>query len=175
MSYRSRISVNPNINVQGLQGDILANQHDLQQIQIDNLELNNGWFIQQLSLFAENKSIPATTHMGSNAIHTLYMHPTQEITFFGGVSDPDVDVFLDISYDGTNWFDTNHPIIKNSSDDFTENYHTQARYIRLRFHNKTSSAKLIEKSYAAYKFLRYKDKSGSTFNLDSNASFVTIT
>lgn len=173
MSYRSRISVNPNVSVQGLQSDILANQHDLAQIQIDNIELNNGWFIQQLVLFSTNKSIPATTNIASNAIHTLYMHPTQEITFFGGVSDPDVDVFIDISFDATNWFDANHPIIKNSSDDFTENYHTQARYIRLRFHNKTSSAKLIEKSFAAYKFLRYKDKSGSTFSLDANASFVT--
>jgi len=174
MSYRNKISVNPNIEVQGLQSSIQANIHDLTQIQIDNLELNNGWFIQQLSLFAENKSIPATTHMASNAIHTLYFHPTQDITFFGGVSDPDVNIFIDISFDGTNWFDANHPIIKNSSDDFTENYKTQARYIRLRFHNSTSSAKLIEKSYAAYKFLRYKDKSGSTFSLDANQSFATI-
>lgn len=173
MSYRNKISVNPNIEVQGLQSSIQANIHDLTQIQIDNLELNNGWFVQQLVLFSENKSIPATTHMASNAIHTLYFHPTQDITFFGGVSDPDVNVFIDISFDGSNWFDANHPIIKNSSDDFTDNYHTQARYIRLRFYNSTASAKIIEKSYAAYKFLRYKDKSGVITSLDSNASFVT--
>lgn len=173
MSYRNKISVNPNIEVQGLQSSIQANIHDLTQIQIDNLELNNGWVVQQLVLFSENKSIPATTHMASNAIHTLYFHPTQDITFFGGVSDPDVNVFIDISFDGSNWFDANHPIIKNSSDDFTDNYHTQARYIRLRFYNSTASAKIIEKSYAAYKFLRYKDKSGVITSLDSNASFVT--
>ena len=48
MSYRSRISVNPNINVQGLQSQILVNQHDKQLIQIQNTELNNKWFVQQL-------------------------------------------------------------------------------------------------------------------------------
>jgi hypothetical protein len=173
MSYRSKISVNPNINVQGLQSDILANQHDLQLIQIENIELTNKWFVQQLVLFSDNKSIPAATHMASNAIHTLYLHPTQEITFFGGVSDPDVNVFIDISFDGSTWFDSNFPIVKNSSDDFSSDYHTQARYLRLRFHNSTSSAKLIEKSYAAYKFNKYKDKSGVITSLDANTSFVT--
>ena len=43
MSYRSKISVNPNINVQGLQSNIQANIHDLTQIQIDNQVFNSLW------------------------------------------------------------------------------------------------------------------------------------
>lgn len=175
MSYRSRISVNPNIAVQGLQSDILANQHDLQLIQIENTELSNKWFVQQLVLFSDNTNISAGANLQSNKIDTLYLHPQQDITFFGGTNDISVDVFIDISFDGTHWFDSNYPVVKNTSADFSVNYHTQARYIRLRFNNTSASTKIIEKSYAAYKFNKYKDKSGTTFNLDSNTSFITIT
>ena len=40
--YRSKINANPDVVVQGLQYNILANQHDLQKIQIDNDTLNNS-------------------------------------------------------------------------------------------------------------------------------------
>ena len=106
MSYRSKISVNPNVNVQGLQSEILANQHDLQLIQIENIELSNKWFVQQLVLFADNKNISAGANLNSNKIDTLYLHPEQDITFFGGTNDGDVGVFIDISFDGTHWFDS---------------------------------------------------------------------
>lgn len=82
MSYRSRISVNPNIAVQGLQSDILANQHDLQLIQIENTELSNKWFVQQLVLFSDNTNISAGANLQSNKIDTLYLHPSTRHNFF---------------------------------------------------------------------------------------------
>tara|TARA_R110002073_G_scaffold140231_2_gene290608 strand:- start:42 stop:569 length:528 start_codon:yes stop_codon:yes gene_type:complete len=174
MSYRSRISVNPNINVQGLQSDILVNQHDLAQIQIDNDVFVSLWNNKTLLLFADNKAIPATTHLPANTINTLYLEPTQQMTFFGGVSNAAVNVFIDISYDGTNWFDSNTPVVKNSSNDFSINYHTQAPFIRLRFFNTSASAYVIEKSFASYKFRNVKAKDGSITVLDANTSFATI-
>ena len=174
MSYRTRISVNPNISVQGMQGEILANQHDLQQIQIDNDVFVSLWNNKTLLLFADNKAIPATTHLAANAINTLYLEPTQQMTFFGGVSNADVNVFIDISYDGTNWFDSNTPVVKNSSNDFSINYHTQAPFIRLRFFNSSASAYVIEKSFASYKFRNVKAKDGVITPLDANTSFATI-
>ena len=65
------------------------------------------------------------------------------------------------------------PVVKNTSADFSVSYLTQARYIRLRFNNTSGSTKIIEKSYAAYKFNKYKDKSGVITSLDSNTSYVT--
>ena len=106
-------------------------------------------------------------------IDTLYLNPQQDITFFGGTNDISVGVFIDISFDGNHWFDSNFPVVKNTSADFSVNYHTQARYIRLRFNNTSASTKIIEKSYAAYKFNKYKDKSGVITSLDANISYVT--
>lgn len=174
MSYRNKINVNPDVVVQGLQGEILANQHDLQKIQIENLELNNAWFVRELTLITNDSDINAGANIGVNAIHTLYMHPTQEISFFGGVSNSAVDVFIDVSIDGTNWYDSNVVITKNSSNDFNVNYRSQARYVRLRFDNTGSSTYVIERAYASYKFLRWKDTDGTTTNLDANASYVTL-
>ena len=174
MSYRSRISVNPDIVVQGLQGNIQANIHDLTQIKIDNDVFNSLWNNKTLLLFADNKAIPATTNLSANAINTLYLEPTQQMTFFGGVSNAAVNVFIDISYDGTNWFDSNTPVVKNSSNDFSINYHTQAPFIRLRFFNTSASAYVIEKSFASYKFRNVKAKDGSISVLDANTSFATV-
>lgn len=172
MSYRSKISVNPNINVQGLQTSIQANIHDLNSIQIDNDVLSSIWNNKSLILF-NNTNIGANANLASNPINTLFLQPTQQITFFGGVNDVGVNVFIDISYDASTWFDANFPIIKNSSNDFSFNYHTQAPFIRIRFQNTISSIKVIEKVFASYKFKNIKANDKSVTVLDANQSFVT--
>jgi len=172
MSYRSKISVNPNIAVQGLQSQIQANIHDLSQIQIDNQVFNSMWNNKSLILF-NNTNIAANANLASNPINTLYLEPTQQITFFGGVNNVGVNIFIDISYDASNWFDANFPIIKNSSNDFSFNYHTQAPFIRVRFQNTISSIKVIEKAFASYKYKNIRGKNGTINILDANQSFVT--
>ena len=173
MSYRSRISVNPNVNVQGLQSDILSDQHALQQIQIDNDVFNSIWNNTTLTLY-DNKTIPQSVNIASNPINTLYLEPTQEITFHGGVSSGSTKVSIDISVNGVNWLDANVPVILNSTQDFALNFHTQAPFVRLRFFNSTTGTSTIEKAYASYKFKNVKAKDGSVSVLDANTSFVTI-
>ena len=172
MSYRSKISVNPNINVQGLQSSIQANIHDLTQIQIDNQVFVSLWNNKTLVLY-DNKTIPQNLNIASNAISTLYLPPNQEITFFGGVSDANTQVHIDISYNSINWIDANIPVILNSTTDFAFNFHTQAPFIRLRFFNATTATSTVEKAYASYKVRNVKAKDGTSSFLDPNPNFVT--
>ena len=173
MSYRSKISVNPNISVQGLQSNILSNIYDLNSIQIENQNLSITWSNSKLTLFNAT-SISASSNLASNSVNTYYLTPEQEITFFGGVSDPDVQIFIDISFDNATFFDSNTPVVKNSSDDFSINFHSQAPFIRLRFLNNTSTSQTINKAYACYKIRSIRNSAGAAQSfLEPNANFVT--
>ena len=174
MSYRSKISVNPNIEIQGLQSKIQANIHDLIEIEIDNQVFVSLWSNKTLVLY-DNKTIPQNVNIASNPISTLYLIPNQEITFFGGVSDANTKVSIDISYNSVNWIDANVPVILNSTQDFALNFHTQAPFVRLRFFNSTTATSTIEKAYASYKYRNVKGKDNSVSILDGNQTFATIT
>ena len=173
MSYRNKISVNPNINVQGLQSNIQANIHDLTQIQIDNQVFNSLWSNTTKQLF-NNYSQTASETTPSNTLSTLYLEPNQEITFYGKLSNILQIPKLFISNDDTTYIDANHPFIVDSSLEFILDYKTQAPFIRLVVHNTDgSTARIIQKAFASYKYRNVKAKDGTTSVLDPNPSFVT--
>mgnify|MGYP003638631320 CR=1 FL=1 len=171
--YRSKINANPDVVVQGLQYNILANQHDLQKIQIDNDTLNNGWLNRTLTLF-NNYTIAPLTNISANKIFTLFHSPNCPISFYGSVGHADMVIRIDISSDNVSWFDSNFPIVLNSSNEFVVEYNTQAPYIRIRVYNALGTSQLVNKVYASYKYIRSKDTLGATALLDANESFVTI-
>ena len=173
MSYRSKISVNPNINVQGLQSKIQANIHDLTQIQIDNQVFVSLWSTTTKQLF-NSYSQTASETTPSNLLSTLYLEPEQEITFYGRLSSILQIPKLFISNDTSNFVDVNHPFIVDSSLDFILNYKTQAPFVRLAVHNTDgSNAHTITRAFASYKYRSVRAKDNTAFVLDGNPNFVT--
>ena len=149
--YRKNISVNPNIVVQGLQSDILANIHDRHTTSVENQMLTTAY-----------------------NIRTTILHPDTEYSFYGEVSDYSIMVRLDISFDGIKFYDSNEPVTLNDSNEFSVNYKTQAPYLRLRgFNQSGSTIYTIVKAYCSYKYIRVKLTNDIILDLQENLSFVT--
>lgn len=171
--YRKNISVNPNIVVQGLQSDILANIHDRHTTSVENQMLTTAYTTISLLLF-DNFSIPVSTNEASNNIRTTILHPDTEYSFYGEVSDYSIMVRLDISFDGIRFYDSNEPVTLNTSNEFSVNYKTQAPYLRLRgFNQSGSTIYTIVKAYCSYKYIRVKLTNDIILDLQENLSFVT--